>query len=468
MITVGFSTRNNNQKFIDHIKNTCGVDTQIIQVINDGEKPLSKVYNEILDMSQNNIIVLCHDDIIFESKKWGKKLLENFQKTDFGIIGLAGSTYMPSTGRWWDMPVTMRGIVNHQDDGKKWESKYSVNQGNLSEVLLIDGLFISLNKQKIKKRFDEDFDGFHFYDVSFSFSNFLEDVKIGVTYDIRVTHLSIGRTNQKWEDNRIKFTEKFSNFLPKKIDISFDDLTTFIICHDQKIILSNINSGKFESLGKVIFIFVGNGDFDEILSFDNVVVANKLKYNIEQYPMFTAFTAWYAIWRNNLCKTKYINLLEYDVNLKDGFSFFLKNYFSKNPKVINYFPFSMRNYHFIDNSKWTATIFKAIRSHYKFDIENYIRSIINQHINQNIEPFWGSTNNVCFEYSVFNKYMIWISPLINYLKEDINSGHAQERATTFYCLLNKIPVSFFPNYLDHIQSDSHKTQGHQVEKKLVL
>lgn len=112
----------------------------------------------------------------------------------------------------------MRGIVNHESAGKKWESKYSMSKGNqLDEVLLVDGLFIVLHKNRIKKSFNESVKGFHFYDVDFSFRNFLDGVKIGVLYDIRITHKSIGQTNDEWEKNRKKFSIDFEKFLPSKV-----------------------------------------------------------------------------------------------------------------------------------------------------------------------------------------------------------------------------------------------------------
>jgi cellulose synthase/poly-beta-1,6-N-acetylglucosamine synthase-like glycosyltransferase len=43
-------------------------------------------------------------------------------------------------------------------------------------------------------------------------------VKIGVTFDIKVTHKSIGMTNQSWESNRIKFVEKYKESLPLEIN----------------------------------------------------------------------------------------------------------------------------------------------------------------------------------------------------------------------------------------------------------
>jgi GT2 family glycosyltransferase len=205
MLTVGFSTRKVDDNFVSMLKKTSGVSKiEIIPVENNGEFSLSEVYNDILKKSQNDIVVLCHDDIYFDSKNWGSKILNYFKRnSDYGILGVAGSTSLPSSGKWWEDFSKLKGIVNHEHDGKKWESKYSTSLGNqLDNVLLVDGLFLAINKKNIKKNFNEDVKGFHFYDVDFSFRNHLEGVKIGVMYDVRITHKSIGMTNEQWEKNR--------------------------------------------------------------------------------------------------------------------------------------------------------------------------------------------------------------------------------------------------------------------------
>jgi hypothetical protein len=219
MITIGFSTRKSNPAFIEQIKKTVGPKTvEIIEVINNGEKSLSKVYNEILGQAKNNIVVLCHDDIIFEDKGWGNKLIKHFDKTNFGILGVAGTTSMPSSGMWWEERNKMLGIVNHKHEGKQWESKYSTSLGNEAEqVVIVDGLFMAIHKDRIKSNFIEDFDGFHFYDIAFCFENYIKGVDIGVIYNIKITHLSIGQTNEKWEENKIKFAEKYADNLPIKL-----------------------------------------------------------------------------------------------------------------------------------------------------------------------------------------------------------------------------------------------------------
>jgi glycosyltransferase involved in cell wall biosynthesis len=220
MITVGFSTRKIDNDFVEMLQKTSGVpNIQIIPIENNGEYSLTEVYNKILLRSHNDILVLCHDDIYFDSKNWGQKILNHFKRNpEYGILGLAGTTNIPKSGKWWEDFSKMKGIVNHEHGGKKWESKYSASSGNqIDDVVLVDGLFIVVNRKKIKENFNEGIKGFHFYDVDFSFRNYIKDVRIGVVYDIRVTHKSIGQTNEQWEKNREIFAEKYKDILPVKV-----------------------------------------------------------------------------------------------------------------------------------------------------------------------------------------------------------------------------------------------------------
>jgi glycosyltransferase involved in cell wall biosynthesis len=192
MITIGFSTREHNPKFIEYLKKSSGhKKIEVIEKINNGEKSLSQVYNEILEESKTDIVVLCHDDIYFDTTGWFHKIEKHFEKSDYGILGVAGVTSLTDSGRWWDERKKMVGIVNHESEGKKWESKYSESfENKIIQALVVDGLFFAVHKKRIKKSFDEDFKGFHFYDTSFSFSNHLEGVKVGVITNIRITHKS--------------------------------------------------------------------------------------------------------------------------------------------------------------------------------------------------------------------------------------------------------------------------------------
>jgi hypothetical protein len=221
MISVVCSSQYDLENFKKEITKNSGLHNKIefLGYKNNGEYSLTEIYNKGLKESKYDIVVFMHHDIYFDTKNWGNKILNHFKRNkDYGILGLAGTTNMPKSAKWWEDFSKMKGIVNHEHEGKKWESKYSASKGNqLDDVVLVDGLFIVINKKNIKQNFNEEIKGFHFYDVDFSFRNFIEGVKIGVMYDVRVTHKSIGQTNDQWEKNREVFAEKYKDSLPVKV-----------------------------------------------------------------------------------------------------------------------------------------------------------------------------------------------------------------------------------------------------------
>jgi GT2 family glycosyltransferase len=116
----------------------------------------------------------------------------------------------------------MIGQVFHQNEDKKWLSQYNKPFGNkIMDTVIVDGLFFAVKKSNLKTNFDESFTGFHFYDTSFCLSNHLLGVKIGTISNIPITHLSIGMTNQQWEQNRLLFLKKYEKNLPIKLESKY-------------------------------------------------------------------------------------------------------------------------------------------------------------------------------------------------------------------------------------------------------
>ena len=87
----------------------------------------------------------------------------------------------------------------------------------MKEVVAVDGLFFAVHKQRIKESFDQEFPGFHFYDIPFCVLNYTKGVKIGVTTKILVTHKSVGMVDKKWEKNKLFFEAKYGHLLPLKV-----------------------------------------------------------------------------------------------------------------------------------------------------------------------------------------------------------------------------------------------------------
>ena len=319
---------------------------------------------------------------------------------------------------------------------------------------MVDGLFMVLIKSKIKTWFDETVDGFHFYDMDFCFSNYTKGVKIGVTTAIRVTHLSIGATNDEWERKRIEFSEKYKSHLPVDI-MNYDNIDTFIVVHDQNIVLEFENSEKYKNIKNLTYLFVGDKSYDKIKNLNNLIICRNLHDNIESFPNINAFTAWYTIWKNNLCSKKYLNIFEYDTNFSDKLFKVLSKNGESGYDMIRYVPMSTDNFHFINNPNWVDNIFKGIFEVYKIDLRKQIEN--------NRLPVWTTTSNTSFRYSVFKQYMDWFSPLLPYLLNDPNAGHAHERSITFFSYMNKKKIIPTNGLIEHLQMNSHNTQEHSVD-----
>lgn len=460
MITIGFSTRSHNQEYIDYLQKTSMYkDVEVIEKINNGDKSLSEVYNEILSESKYDIVILCHDDLEFDTKNWGDKVLKCVTKNpEYGIFGLAGSKYLDSNAKWWEVMSTMYGIVNHKHDGKKWTSTYSKDLGNkIEDVILVDGLFIVVNKNKIKHNFDDKIKGFHFYDLGFCLPNFIDGVKIGVMFDVRVTHLSIGQTNQQWEDNRIKFSKRYENVLP--IDINNKTQSeTFIFIHDQDLILDFESKKKFSNLYKHTYVFLGQRPTDKLSDIPNILIARNYEDNLELYPLFTSYTGWYFLWKNNFIKTNYINLLEYDVILDKNFDQIHTKFYNDKVEMLGYVPFPMNHFQFVMNPEWNEHILPIIESKNKVDLKKYFSKIVGNNPN----AVWSSTSNTTFRSDIFDQYMKWFEPIGDQIKKTKTCGHAHERSITFFTHLMGKKMLITNNVLKHLQLDSHKTQGHKV------
>ena len=86
-LTVGYSTRKPNPEFTEYLKKSSGFKKiNVIEKVNNGEKSLSQVYNEILSESETDIIVFCHDDIYFDTSSWYHKIMKHFDRRQIYLL----------------------------------------------------------------------------------------------------------------------------------------------------------------------------------------------------------------------------------------------------------------------------------------------------------------------------------------------------------------------------------------------
>ena len=214
-------TTEENKGFIEHIKDTCGCDAHVYMIHNPEGVSISKIYADMLDNKEidSDVMVFIHDDIEFLKKNWGKEVLRLFNENqDYGIIGVAGSAQFDSNAAWWNYEKKF-GQVLHRNEGKSWLTAFSpLLDKDLQEVLVVDGLFVAVHRQRVSENFNRDLEGFDFYEIYLCMANyFAKKCKIGVTTNIRLAHNSIGKLKDSWYKNREIINEIFGKYYP--IDI---------------------------------------------------------------------------------------------------------------------------------------------------------------------------------------------------------------------------------------------------------
>ena len=220
VLTVVFSSRKVDQRFVAHVRHTAGVkELAILGYDNPGSQSLTATYNRGLREAKSDVVVFVHDDVRFDTPNWGRKLLAELSSTRFGILGVAGTTDLivepdGTVASWWQWQARRVGRVTHERAGRRDETPYSNSFSQPVPVVCVDGVFIAVHRKRISAPFDERLSGFHFYDISFCLANHSRGVPVGVSFSCRLTHYSPGTPGQAWDEARRLFSQLYANHLP--------------------------------------------------------------------------------------------------------------------------------------------------------------------------------------------------------------------------------------------------------------
>lgn len=228
---------------------------------------------------------------------------------------------------------------------------------------------------------------------------------------------------------------------------------TFIFIHSQDIILDFINKNKFQDFENFKWVFLGNGPYDKIQELNNLIIARNLEHNIEEYPKLTSFTGWYALYKNNLITTDYVNFFEYDINYIPEFVDINKEMVKKDFDFIGYFPMIISDIVYIKQEQYSIELINSVKEKTGFDITK----MINEIQNQNPRALWSSSSNSTWKVSELKNYIDWfVDHLDNVVKSNF-SGHIHERSLSFYYFMKNLKVFLVKNLMIHVQLNSHGT-----------
>ena len=214
------NTDKEKEEFLNNLKETCGWSLNIMFIVNQEGVSLTKIYHDMIEKCETDIILFIHDDIEFLRKGWGAEIARLFKTyEDYGIIGIAGSSEFDEKGAWWNYEKRY-GQVLHRSNGASWLTAFSpLLEKDLQEACIVDGVLMAVHSKRISAKFDNDFEGFNHYDTSFSIANYIDGkCKIGVTTNIRLAHNSVGETKSNWFENLNILNEKYGKYFPLDVE----------------------------------------------------------------------------------------------------------------------------------------------------------------------------------------------------------------------------------------------------------
>lgn len=208
--------------FKKNIEKTIGCPYEIIDFDNIKQNwSITKVYNHCAALAKYDLLCFSHEDVLFDTEKWGSLLIDQLHQPECGVIGFAGSRIKTKNYSGWGAGGNNNrfNYIEISNDGKEELHKYNVNNEDFSEVIVLDGFCLFVNRHVYNSiKFDEStFNGFHLYDLDFTFATSLQ-FKNYVCNIISIKHYSSGSYNASWFYASKLFHHKWDEKLPKSID----------------------------------------------------------------------------------------------------------------------------------------------------------------------------------------------------------------------------------------------------------
>lgn len=210
-----------------NIETTIGnIPYEIIKIDNPGKMGICQAYNQGAEKANYDFFLFLHEDLEFKTQNWGKTLTSSLEHPNIGCISVAGSNYIPNApvGWWFSKSADFRYLLQNNIDHK------TINEDK--NVLLVDGVFIAIQKQKyLEFKFNDNLKGFHAYDVDFS-QRVSQKYQNLITSKILINHFSTGKPDSNWFFDIIKTRE--NKPATKRIDYYLENVAFVEFCKTLK------------------------------------------------------------------------------------------------------------------------------------------------------------------------------------------------------------------------------------------
>lgn len=179
-------------------------------------RSLCEGYARGLARSRGDIVVFCHDDIEILTPDFAARL--RAQLEHFDVVGPVGTTRMTGASWLYSGWPHQHGIVVHAARGPNpfRVEVYGAPAAAVPGVQALDGLFLAGRRAAVEAvGFDAvTFDGFHIYDIDFTFRAHRAGLRVAACPDLWMVHRSTGRMDAVWRRYAARFLERHAGTLP--------------------------------------------------------------------------------------------------------------------------------------------------------------------------------------------------------------------------------------------------------------
>ncbi|HUP29484.1 MAG TPA: glycosyltransferase [Usitatibacter sp.] len=187
------------------------------EVIHDPPS-LAEGFNRIVERASGDLLILCHDDIEVLSPRLDLALQRALLSAE--VVGVAGSQRVAGPAVLWAGHPHIHGWVTYPRGTELEVAPLSLRSGVIPGMQSLDGVFMAMRPETARAiRFDAGaFDGFHFYDLDFSYRAHLAGLRLAVSTDILLAHASEGSFDESWRKYAERFRAKYPSLSQPKGD----------------------------------------------------------------------------------------------------------------------------------------------------------------------------------------------------------------------------------------------------------
>ncbi len=172
-------------------------------------RSLAEAYNRGVAAVRGDIVVLSHDDIDLLAADFAARVARHLET--FDVLGTIGGTLLTGPLPVWAGHPHLRGwIVHRAGPAAPWLVDGVDPRVVAGGMVVLDGVLLAGRREVFARvPFDSaTFDGFHGYDIDWSYRVASAGYRLASAGDLRVVHASRGRFDATWERYAARFCAK--------------------------------------------------------------------------------------------------------------------------------------------------------------------------------------------------------------------------------------------------------------------